>query len=103
MPANRNLLALNKIDEFAAWAEAQGFVRSDVVGEYEVLRLKRPGDQHTLIWYRREGGNHATCQWKKAGSADPSALVRVWLRSRGVKFYGESAKHRRSDEQEITP
>jgi hypothetical protein len=79
--ANRELLALSKLDEFAAWAATQGFQREPTKGLYKVLRLRIPG-QPPLIFYTRSttlaGGKpqHATAQY------DGAQLVRRWLRSR---------------------
>src|ERR1700722_19973985 len=37
---SRSMLALSKLEQFAAWAVADGFVREPTKGEYEVLRLR---------------------------------------------------------------
>ena len=79
--ANRELLALSKIDEFAAWAETQGFTRVPTKGDYEVLRLQMDR-QKPILFYTRlstlSGGTpiHATAQH------DGAQLVRRWLRAR---------------------
>jgi hypothetical protein len=79
--ATRELLALSKIEEFAAWAETQGFNREKPRGYYEVLRLRITG-QPPLIFFTRlttlSGGTpqHATSQ------SEGTKLVHRWLRSR---------------------
>jgi hypothetical protein len=81
---NRSLLALTKIEEFAAWAGTQGYRRETVKGEYEILRLRISG-QSPLLFYRKDhslsGGEpkHATAQ------SDGTQLILRWLKSRKVK------------------
>ena len=81
--AQRDLLALSKIDEFAAWAKTQGFEREPIRGPYEVLRL-RFEDSPPLLYFTRtatlSGGKpvHATAQH------DGAQLVRRWIRSRTI-------------------
>lgn len=79
-------LALTRLEEFAAWAVRQGYVRDlrNPMPDYQVLRLRQPGKgKPMLIWYSRagtmRGGDpvHATCEWGPAG-----ALVRRWLKAR---------------------
>ena len=79
--ATRELLALSKLDEFALWAETQGFVREHVKGDYEVLRLRVPGYAPLIFFTRLQmlaGGTpqHATSQH------EGTQLVHRWLRSR---------------------
>ena len=77
----RELLALSRLEEFAAWAIAEGFTREPAKGDYEVLRLRWPG-QPPLIYFTRlsthAGGDpvHATAQH------EGSKLVKRWLRER---------------------
>ena len=79
--ATRELLALSKIDEFAAWANTQGFKRTPTKGDYEVLRLQFD-KQPPIIFFTRlttlSGGTpiHATAQHEGA------QLVRRWLRAK---------------------
>lgn len=77
---SRNMLALSKLEEFAAWAIADGFMREDTKGEYEVLRLRwgQKIDGHKMqpyIFYKRDGAQHATSQ------AEGTQLVSRWLKS----------------------
>jgi hypothetical protein len=74
---NRYLLALSKLDEFAAWATTKGYQREKTKGRYEVLRLRKLGEKPRLYFRRDVGGHvHATCQAGAVG------LVRQWLRER---------------------
>jgi hypothetical protein len=69
----RHLLAISKIDEFAAWAQEEGFKREPTKGIYEVLRLRFPKFQ-PYIFFQRAGSGHATCQ------SEGTQLVQRWLR-----------------------
>ena len=81
MGRSRCLLALHKLEEFAAWAVADGFVREPTKGFYEVLRL-RWGQlvdgrrMQPYIFFKRDGAKHATTQ------SEGTQLVARWLRSR---------------------
>jgi hypothetical protein len=77
---SRSLLAISKLEEFAAWAIADGFVREETKGEYEVLRLrwaeKINGQRmQPYIFFRRDGAQHATSQ------AEGTQLVARWLKA----------------------
>jgi len=77
---SRSMLAMSKLEEFAAWAIADGFVREPTKGEYEVLRLrwgqKIDGRKmQPYIFFQRSGAQHATSQ------AEGSQLVSRWLKS----------------------
>jgi hypothetical protein len=80
MPITRALLHLTKIDEFAEWATARGWERLPPRGHYEVLRLRydQPGER-PIIFYRREGSDHATIGWDQGKG---HALVKLWLQER---------------------
>lgn len=77
---SRSLLAMSKLEEFAVWAIADGFVREPTKGEYEVLRL-RWGEKingqrmQPYIFFRSDGAQHATSQ------AEGTQLVARWLKS----------------------
>lgn len=79
--ANRQLLALSKIEEFAAWACTQGFQREPTKGVFEVLRL-RASDQPPILFFTRyrslsgKEPQHATAQ------EEGVKLVRRWLYSK---------------------
>lgn len=72
---SRSLLAISKIEEFAAWAVADGFTREPCKSTWEVLRLRWP-NHHPYIFFTRGGAQHATSQ------AEGTQLVQRWLRSR---------------------
>lgn len=77
---SRSMLALSKLEEFAAWAIADGFIREPTKSEYEVLRLRwgEKIDGHKMqpyIFYKRIGAQHATSQ------AEGTQLVSRWLQS----------------------
>lgn len=73
---DRALLHVSKLDRFAEWAIAQGYVREQTKGVFEVLRLRKP-DGHPVIFYtRNDAKEHVTAHG--AGYE----LVRRWLRTR---------------------
>lgn len=59
--ADRATLHRNKLADFAAWAEGQGYEREKTRGEYEVLRLRK-APSPPLIFFARLGGDHVTFQ-----------------------------------------
>lgn len=71
----RDLLHMNSLDAFAAWAATVGWRREDPKGKYEVLRLRHEG-KPPLLFYRHEGGDHATSIERG------TRLVHRWLRER---------------------
>ena len=72
---DRMTLHLNKLDAFASWAQSHGYKREPTKGAYEVLRLRK--EPHPpLLYYRHEGGAHAT----SIGIA--TSLVDRWIRER---------------------
>jgi len=78
---SRALLALSKIDEFAAWAITQGYTRETPKGTYEVLRLRIKGQAPLLYFKKAEsasGGDpqHATSYGEGTG------LVKRWINNR---------------------
>lgn len=79
MPSNRdrtrNLLALSKIQEFAIWAESQGYHREPTKGAYEVLRLRKHGES-PILYFKRDTGQHATSY------GDGTALIKKWINTR---------------------
>ena len=60
--AERGLLHLSRIDAFAAWLEARGWVRQEAKGLYEVLRMRHPGHVAPMILFARIRSRHATTQ-----------------------------------------
>lgn len=78
---SRSMLAMSKLEEFAAWAIADGFAREDTKGTYEVLRLrwaeKIDGRRmQPYIFFKRDRSDHVTSQ------AEGSQLISRWLRER---------------------
>src|ERR1700685_3143254 len=55
----RNLLALTKLVDFAAWAQCQGYKVEPVKGTHEVLRLRKKG-LSPVLYFKRDGAQHAT-------------------------------------------
>lgn len=76
--ADRATLHLSKLDEFATFAEFMaGYTRLPVIGDYEVLRLRK-GVRPPLVFYARASATeHATIP-----RGEGIQLVRYWLRSR---------------------
>ena len=71
----RNLLALTKLVDFAAWAVCQGYKVEPVKGAYEVLRLRKKGES-PILFFRRDGAQHATSY------GEGTALVQLWINTR---------------------
>jgi len=75
------MLAMSKLEEFAAWAIADGFVREETKGTYEVLRLRWGQKVNGIkmqpyIFFQRNGARHATSQ------AEGTQLVARWLKAK---------------------
>lgn len=78
MMAERGLLSLHRVEEFASWAEGIGYKREGLKGEYDVLRLRKPSGKGVIVFYARaRAREHATV------TDDGVKLVLRWLRSRG--------------------
>ena len=71
--AHRGRLSINKLDDFAAWAETKGWVREPTKGLYEVLRLRHPKKPKPALFFKRDRSHHATEQDTGYG------LVSSWL------------------------
>ena len=74
----RNLLALTKVVDFAAWAVCQGYKVEPTKGAYEVLRLRKKGES-PVLFFRRDRGEHATSY------AEGTTLVQQWINTRKEK------------------
>jgi hypothetical protein len=79
MGRSRSLLPLSKVEEFAAWAIADGFVREETKGVYEVLRLRwgqkvNGRKMQPYIFFKRAAAHYATTQ------AEGTQLVSRWMR-----------------------
>ena len=73
----RDLLAIHKVEEFAEWAEGEGYVREKTKGIYEVLRLRDPQRCDLLVFYKKDSAKeHVTVY------GGGTVLVRRWIRSR---------------------
>jgi hypothetical protein len=75
---SRNLLALTKLVDFAAWAVCQGYKVEPTKGSYEVLRLRKKGES-PVLFFKRDKGQHATSY------GDGTALVQLWVNTRKEK------------------
>ena len=72
---SRSLLALTKMEEFAAWAVSQGYRREPTKGTYEVLRLRKKGES-PVLYFKRDKGEHATSY------GDGTKLIQTWINTR---------------------
>ena len=50
---SRSDLHMNKLGDFADWLETQGWIRAELKGQYEVLRMTKPMPRETLIVHRK--------------------------------------------------
>lgn len=75
--ASRNLLAIDKLQEFKDWLVRQGFSIKPCKGQYEVLRWKGPKGRPLPIVFRQAASKvHLTCNHEAA------QYVREWLRTK---------------------
>jgi hypothetical protein len=75
---SRNLLAMTKLVDFAAWAVSQGYNREPTKGTYEVLRLRKKG-MSPVLFFKRDKGEHATSY------GEGTTLVQLWINTRKEK------------------
>ena len=75
---SRSLLALTKLVDFAAWAVCQGYKVEPTKGSYEVLRLRKKGE-NPVLYFKRDKGDHATSY------GEGTALVQKWINTRKEK------------------
>jgi hypothetical protein len=75
---SRNLLAMTKLVDFAAWAVSHGYRREPTKGTYEVLRLRRKGES-PVLYFKRDKGEHATSY------GEGTTLVQLWINTRKEK------------------
>lgn len=57
--ANRCLLHISKLNEFALWMEKQGWLSIPTKGDFEILRLVKQGEKPVIL-YQRFGCDHAS-------------------------------------------
>ena len=78
--ANRHMIQLTEIENFAAWTEGEGYFREPTNGKYEVLRLRKDVRGKPLLFYRRARKQAVTVlkeaeplvqKWRKAQSQTP--------------------------------
>jgi len=72
----RNLLHINKLEEFKMWLQEHGWKECPVKGAYEVLRMRHPNEKPPLLIYTRVGKEHLTVYGKGI------ELVYMWLEDR---------------------
>jgi hypothetical protein len=58
--ADRATLHFRKIDDFAAWAATKGWRREPTKGEWEVLRLRKPGKPPAIYYRKASATQHAS-------------------------------------------
>lgn len=80
--ANRNILALSKIDDFKDWLVSDGWKLQKTEGVWEIVRARKDGRKYPLIIYKKmntENGNttvHCSVLNRDVG------VVRAYLRER---------------------
>ena len=82
--ANRNTLAMTKIDDFRDWLINDGWEIQDTKDYYEVLRATKPGRRHPLIIYKRNNApKHLTALDRDMG------VIRAYIRDarKEIKLY----------------
>ena len=73
---SRNRLHKNKLDDFKKWLLVHGWINCTPVGEYEVLRMKKPGARALLVFRRNELKEHYTTY----GVSEDQ--LSIWLKER---------------------
>ncbi len=93
----RELLHHTKLEEFAAWAVANGYIRHPTPerAEYEVLRLEKfspSGNNEHLVFYRRSADSNA----KRGGSGRQDGSTHITTFGKGTslvhRWLGERKK-----------
>jgi hypothetical protein len=83
--ADRGKLHESKVDDFAAWAERNGYRREPVPAKaaYERLRLRPAAGGAPILFFERERLNHrGGAPQHLSTSADGLRLVRRWFAAR---------------------
>ena len=78
---SRSLLALAKLEEFAAWAVTQGYRREPTKGDYEILRFRKKGEA-PLLYFKREKGMMGGESQHATSYGYGTTLVQQWLNTR---------------------
>lgn len=80
--ANRNTLAISKIDDFKNWLVNDGWILQETKGICEALRATKQGKKYPLIIYRRNETDSGT-DLKHLTVLDRDLyVVKEYLRSR---------------------
>lgn len=80
--SDRCTLHLSKLDAFAAYQAAFGWVRADTKGECEVLRLTHPQQRHPFLAYARDSATeHATIPDTPDRSRRNHRMVAAFIRA----------------------
>lgn len=74
--AERALLHLTKLDDFAAWCARDGWAKEPNKGVYDALRLRR-GKECIVFYSRADAVEHATIP-----EGPGYRMVRAWLREK---------------------
>jgi predicted RNA binding protein YcfA (HicA-like mRNA interferase family) len=73
---SRCSLHLNKLDEFAAFCEADGWKRAPAKGSYEVLRMTKKGKEPLIVHTKNATKEHLTTWGMSA------VMLGQWFRNR---------------------
>lgn len=82
MARRRNLLHVNKVDDFALWMNTKGWCRKQTKGDYEVLRMTHTATSDPLIVYKKLNAEHCTVYGVHLH------YVHKWLKERKEKRNG---------------
>jgi hypothetical protein len=72
--------ALHKLQEFTDWCVSQGWIIERPKGEFEVLRMRHPGQSHPLIINRRDKLGASRVHYITWGISE--AMRQKWMRQR---------------------
>lgn len=82
---DRETLHQNKAEDFASWCVSKGYTREATphAAKYEALRLRSRDGGPPILYFRRDGSPHLSCDargWR---------LVKRWLQSRRDRLVSE--------------
>ena len=86
--AIRNLLHLNKVEEFKKWMENKnGYISVDVKGDYEILRMIKPKESPVII-FKGGSNNHSSFEdkhFKLVVKFIKESKLNLWKNNANVK------------------
>lgn len=82
--ANRNTLAVSRLNDFKEWLKTDGWEMQEPKGFWEVLRAVKPGRKRPLIIYERIDTNNGTKLVHYTVEDRDMGVVRAFLKGRQI-------------------